>query len=54
MRGLPLSSALYILTAGPSGSHELSVECFCETIAIDSAGQELCRLPADTIVQKVI
>jgi hypothetical protein len=54
MHGLPLSSALHILTAGPGRSHKLSVECFCETIAIDSAGEESCWLPADTIVQKVI
>jgi hypothetical protein len=33
MRGLPLPFALYILMAGPGGSHELSVERFCETIA---------------------
>jgi hypothetical protein len=36
MRGLPLSSTFHILTVGPGGSHELSVECFCETMATDS------------------
>jgi hypothetical protein len=32
MRGLLLSSALYILTVGPGGSHELSMEHFHETL----------------------
>jgi hypothetical protein len=51
MRGLLLSSALHILTVGPGGSQELSVERFYKTIATNSPCQESCRLVADTIAQ---
>jgi hypothetical protein len=54
MRGLPLPSALHIRTAEPGGSHELSVERFCETLATYSPCEEPYRLAADTRMQDLI